>query len=327
MAATGIALNESVAHVANVIRRAAQATGASFDYLLGTAKVESNLNPNVKATTSSATGLFQFIEQTWLATVKRAGPALGYGQHANAISQAPDGSYTVDSSKRAEVLNLRRDPAANAAMAAAFTQQNAVELRGVLGRPPSSGELYMAHFLGSTGAAKLIVNAASKPNTSAAELFPAAAKANSAIFYDQQGKARGAGDVYMVLERRFQTARTHALALAGAMPGQPGIPAPGAASDPAGTFDAFAMLSAVPVAPAAETGPAFHSLFQTGGRRHPISPLLGAIWGGNAAPASEPPASDPAPEPRRLAIRERIDLRDLYQNGRSNVRGLFDGAS
>jgi hypothetical protein len=186
----------------------------------------------------------------------------------------------------------------------------------------------MAHFLGSTGAAKLITHAAAKPETSAAELFPAAAKANASIFFDQQGTARGAGDVYRILDRRLQTARSHALALAAGMLGQPGTPTPGATPDPSGTFDAFAMLSAVPVAKAAETGPAFHSLFQTGGRRHPISPLLGAIWGGNAPPTPQPPqASEPAPTLPRLASRKSIDLRMLYQNGRSDVRGLFDGTS
>ena len=48
-------------------------TGADFHYLLATAQVESNLNPNAQASTSSARGLFQFIEQTWLATLKEQG--------------------------------------------------------------------------------------------------------------------------------------------------------------------------------------------------------------------------------------------------------------
>ena len=43
------------------------------------------------AATSSARGLFQFIEQTWLATMKQAGSALGYGRYADAISQTASG--------------------------------------------------------------------------------------------------------------------------------------------------------------------------------------------------------------------------------------------
>jgi hypothetical protein len=45
------------------IRDAARATSASFDYLLKTTLRELNLNPGAKAPTSSATGLFQFIDQ------------------------------------------------------------------------------------------------------------------------------------------------------------------------------------------------------------------------------------------------------------------------
>ena len=48
------------ARVAGAIRQASQATGASFNYLLATAQVESGLDPQAGASTSSARGLFQF---------------------------------------------------------------------------------------------------------------------------------------------------------------------------------------------------------------------------------------------------------------------------
>ena len=63
------------------IRQAARVTGTDFQYLLATAQVEFDFNPNAAAPTSSARGLFQFIEQTWLATLKEQGPALGYGRY------------------------------------------------------------------------------------------------------------------------------------------------------------------------------------------------------------------------------------------------------
>ena len=63
-------------------------TGTSFEYLLATAKMESNFNPTAGASTSSARGLFQFIDQTWLGTVKEAGAQLGYGKYADAISKS-----------------------------------------------------------------------------------------------------------------------------------------------------------------------------------------------------------------------------------------------
>jgi hypothetical protein len=135
--------------VAGAIRQAAQMTGTSFQYLLATAQVESNLNPNAKVTTSSARGLFQFIEQTWLGTLKEQGPALGYGPYADAITRLPSGRYAVtDPQLYKRILNLRSDPSANALMAGAFTRINAEELAGRLGRDPIEGELYIAHFLG-----------------------------------------------------------------------------------------------------------------------------------------------------------------------------------
>ena len=51
------------------IRRASNATGVDADFLLKTARRESALNPSAKARTSSAAGLVQFIEQTWLGSV------------------------------------------------------------------------------------------------------------------------------------------------------------------------------------------------------------------------------------------------------------------
>ena len=57
--------------ITGAIRQAAQSTGISFEYLLTTAKIESNLNPSAQASTSSAKGLYQFIDQTWLGTMKQ----------------------------------------------------------------------------------------------------------------------------------------------------------------------------------------------------------------------------------------------------------------
>jgi hypothetical protein len=194
--------------VIGAIRQAAQATGTSFQYLLATAQVESGLNPQAGASTSSARGLFQFIEQTWLATLKQSGAALGYGQYADAITKNTAGKYEVqDPAMRSAILKLRNDPAANAAMAGAFTKENAALLSQKLGREPSEGELYIAHFLGVGGAAKLISAAADNPSASAASLFPSAAHANTSIFYDHTtGAARSLAQVRDVLTARYDVA-------------------------------------------------------------------------------------------------------------------------
>src|ERR1700755_2477530 len=131
--------------VTGVIKQAANATGASFEYLLSAAKMESNLDPTAAASTSSARGLYQFIEQTWLGTVKEAGPSLGYGKYADAITKTASGTYSVsDPAMRGEILKLRDDPAVNAAMAGVLTQSNSFKLTGEIGRRPTDAELYMA---------------------------------------------------------------------------------------------------------------------------------------------------------------------------------------
>src|ERR1044071_3436259 len=96
--------------VTGAIRQAAQSTGISFEYLLTTAKIESNLNPSAQASTSSAKGLYQFIDQTWLGTMKQAGASFGLGRYADAIVRSPDGHYDVpDPTMRAAILRLRSD--------------------------------------------------------------------------------------------------------------------------------------------------------------------------------------------------------------------------
>lgn len=196
------------ATVTGAIRQAAQATGTSFQYLLATAQVESGLNPRAGAATSSARGLFQFIDQTWLATMKQSGAALGYGQYAAAIAKTASGHYVVsDPVMRSAILKLRNDPTANAIMAGAFTQSNAAVLSAKLGRSPSEGELYIAHFMGAGGAARLIALAAADPNASAASYFPIAAHANSPIFYDRStGAPRTLAQVRNILTARYDVA-------------------------------------------------------------------------------------------------------------------------
>lgn len=196
------------AAVTGAIRQAAQATGTSFQYLLATAQVESGLNPHAGAATSSARGLFQFIDQTWLATIKQSGAALGYGQYAAAITKTASGHYQVsDPAMRSEILKLRNDPTANAVMAGAFTQANAAVLSAKLGRSPSEGELYIAHFMGVGGAARLIASAAANPGANAASYFPVAARANAAIFYDRStGRPRTLAEVRNILTARYEVA-------------------------------------------------------------------------------------------------------------------------
>lgn len=191
------ATTDVATRVTGAIRDAARATGAGFEYLLNTAIRESSLNPNAKAKSSSATGLFQFLDQTWLGTMKQSGAGLGYGKYADAISKTSQGKFVVsDPAMRREIMALRKDPTANSLMAGAFANSNAKVLTDRLGRKPTDGELYMAHFLGASGAARFIKTAEMRPDAKAANYFPRAAQTNTAIFYDKQGGARSLKQVY-----------------------------------------------------------------------------------------------------------------------------------
>ncbi|MCJ2069043.1 lytic transglycosylase domain-containing protein [Methylobacterium sp. J-030] len=193
--------------VVQAIRDGAMASGVGFDYLLATARRESALDPAAKAGTSSATGLFQFIEQTWLGVMKNAGPRLGLQTEADAITRQADGSYVVaDAGQRQAILDLRRDPKVSATLAGALTQQNAEALSGTLGREPTAGDLYVAHVLGAKGAAALIATARALPARAAALDLPEAAAANRALFYDRTGRPRGAAELYASLAAAAQGA-------------------------------------------------------------------------------------------------------------------------
>jgi hypothetical protein len=191
--------------VVQAIRDGAMASGVGFDYLLATARRESSLDPAAKAGTSSATGLFQFIEQTWLGVMKNAGPKLGLQAQADAITRQSDGTYTVpDAGQRQAILDLRRDPKISATLAGALTQQNAEALAAALGREPTAGDLYAAHVLGSKGAAALISTARAFPERAAALDLPEAAAANRALFYDRAGRPRSAAELYASLSAAAQ---------------------------------------------------------------------------------------------------------------------------
>ena len=178
------------------IKRASSATGVDFSFLMGTAKRESGYNPAAMAGSSSAAGLFQFTEQTWLSTLKQHGAKYGYARYAGLIEQTADGHYRVaNGDARKMVMDLRLDPHASASMAAELASGNASYLRGRVGRDPTSGELYAAHFLGPQGSAQLIQAVKSTPHATASAIFPDAARANPAIFH-RDGRPASVSEVY-----------------------------------------------------------------------------------------------------------------------------------
>jgi hypothetical protein len=331
-------VDTSRARIAGAIKQASNNSGASFEYLLTTAKMESDFNPTVGASTSSAHGLFQFIDQTWLGTVKEAGAQLGYGNYADAITKSSSGDYSVsDPAARRAILKLRDDPAAASAMAAVLTQSNSFKLTGMIGRRPTDSELYMAHFMGVGGAAKLISNAEDNPQASGARLFPNAAAANRSIFYDRTGRARSISEVYSVLQQRYASAAASpvtqsALAMYGGSPPTSAVASAGAApATPAidnaaylSTFPNVGAAAPVTVASASTPGaqsssrmPVFRSLYQVGDQSQPVSPTVRALWANSSSLTSVASADGSAQTSNGSAARPL----DLF----SDRSGTFSG--
>jgi hypothetical protein len=170
------------------------------------AKSESGLNPNAKAASSSATGLFQFLDQSWLGVVKAHGAEHGLGWAANAITAKKGGGFTVDPNMRQAVFALRQQAGPSALMAASYASDNASSLSQTLGRDVNGTDLYMAHFLGLGGATKFLRAQCTNGQACAANMFPQEARANRSIFYGKDGSARSLDDVYAIMGHKLDNA-------------------------------------------------------------------------------------------------------------------------
>ncbi len=186
--------------VMSALRDASKATGADFDYLVRTARRESNFDPNAKAGTSSATGLFQFTSDTWLRMVQRYGDQHGLSAQAAQLTLDADGkAHAPDAATRESILALRTDADLSARMAGELARENAKILEKKIGRPATSQELYAAHFMGPTDAARLIRAARDNWPGPAADIFPTAALANENVFSSRGGDQLTAAQLYAKL--------------------------------------------------------------------------------------------------------------------------------
>lgn len=188
------------------IRQAATRSGVDFSYLYNQARLESSLDPNARARTSSATGLFQFVDQTWLSMIDKHGADNGLGWAANAVRRGSNGRFYVsDPTLRRQIMDLRRNPEAASAMAAEFASDNRAHLERRLGRDTQPVDLYLAHFLGAGGATRFLRAHEASPNASAAATFPDAARANRSIFFKRDGSARSFNEIRNMMAARLGT--------------------------------------------------------------------------------------------------------------------------
>ncbi len=191
--------------VLSAVEEASRRTGVDFAYMMAKAAQESAFQPNAQAPNTSATGLYQFIDSTWLGMIHQHGDKHGLGHYADRIVVRQDGSLTVsDQAARREILGLREDPRLNAIMAGEYANDNREHLQRTVGGRIGSTELYLAHFLGAGGATTFLRQLHHNPHQTAASVFPAAANANYNVFYDRHtGAARSLQQVYDWMDRRM----------------------------------------------------------------------------------------------------------------------------
>jgi len=279
------------------IAKAAQATSVDFNFLLAQAEVESAMNPDARAATSSATGLYQFIESTWLDTMKKHGPRFGLGHVADQIDVTASGSaWVADPARRDAILALRSDPQVASLMAAGLAEDNRSHLMPILGRQPDHGELYLAHFLGAGGAGRFLSELQADPGQNAAALFARPAAANRGIFYSADGSPRSLAQVMDVIDGKLGRALDRASGNASRGGASGGRAANFVRADYPASYSNAAGMTPAPylIADEAVFGPgtppalsqaAFPSAPARPSRRPPMSQVLGNTFGTDAGAA------------------------------------------
>ncbi|MFN4310619.1 MAG: transglycosylase SLT domain-containing protein [Ferrovibrio sp.] len=190
----------------STLKQASSRTGVDFAYLVAQAGQESGFRADAQARTSSARGLFQFIESTWLEMVRDHGAKYGLAEQAGQISSGSDGRPRVsDPQLRRDILALRDDPRIAAAMAAEYARSNQQILSREFGVEMQKVDLYLGHFLGASGATKFLAALRENPAQNAASLLPEAAAANQGVFYTSEGKARSLGDIYAFFQDKLNS--------------------------------------------------------------------------------------------------------------------------
>jgi Transglycosylase SLT domain len=175
-------------HLVGIIIKAAQATDTDPILLMAIADKESSFSTAVKAKTSSATGLYQFIESTWLKVVRDFGAKHGLEKEAKAINWVDDELVVADAAEKTRILELRRDPYVSALLAAEMLKRDRTRIAKRIGRELTDGETYLAHFLGPDDAERFLQKVEGAPGAAAVKLLPRPARANRSIFYARAGR-------------------------------------------------------------------------------------------------------------------------------------------
>ncbi|WP_246101981.1 transglycosylase SLT domain-containing protein [Methylobacterium terricola] len=183
------------------IVRAARETDVDPVYMMALADKESSFQPSVRAATSTAEGLFQFLTGTWLELVRSFGAKHGFAAEAELIEKRGGTLVVLKEADRRRVLALRRDPYVASLMAGEMMKRDRTRVEQRLGRDLKPTECYFAHFLGAASAGKFMELTAEKPHQPAQESFRAAAKANRSLFFRREGRKTRSLTVAEVYDR------------------------------------------------------------------------------------------------------------------------------
>jgi hypothetical protein len=194
------------------IRLASKRTGVEFSFLMELAATESNFRPAARAPTSTAVGLYQFKEETWLDAIKAYGARYGLEKYSRRIEYTAASGGVMqpaieDADLHAAALDLRLDPRLSALLAAEHARTNMRQLNSRLDRTLDRTDIYLTHFFGASGAISFLKALAENPGQIAGEIFPGPASRNRSIFQDKSRKPRTVAEVYRLFARKFNTSR------------------------------------------------------------------------------------------------------------------------
>lgn len=162
--------------VKNTILKAAEIVGVDPGLMATMARIESGFRTQVKAKTSSARGLYQFLSATWQDMM---------GKYANQYG-IPANAQPTDARAAAIIGGL-------------YLKNNMQYLQGKLGRGINANDVYAAHFLGPKGAEMLL---SAPPDTAADSILPKAAQANTSVFYAGR-RPKTVSEVYDWIDKKI----------------------------------------------------------------------------------------------------------------------------
>lgn len=179
-------LSQSGSDMTSLVSATGKEFGLPDGQMNSVGMVESGLKADAANGQSSAKGLFQFTGGTWNEQMTKYGDLYGI----------PKGTKPTDAT-------------ASSILGARYMKDNADNYRELFGKEPELTDVYMGHFLGNRGRAKFVTGLNSDPNTPAHTLVSKRqANANKEIFFNADGSARSANEVYQLFGNKLTGAES-----------------------------------------------------------------------------------------------------------------------